>query len=134
MPDKPTQPRKFRLPHAVIVRSPGLLPMMYKVSELAQELDVLPQTIRGWVRAGLPHERDNRGHLWISGRVLAEWVNFQRRSRRQESLKTDEAFCVRCRKPVRLADPQQEIIGRLVILHSYCPLCGCQVYRGVKNG
>jgi hypothetical protein len=108
--------------------------MLYKVSELAQELDVSPQVIRGWVKASLPYQRDNRGHLWINGQDLAEWVAVQRRSRRHDSLKADEAFCVRCRKPVELIDPQQETFDRLVMLRSDCPLCGCQIYRGVKNG
>ena len=126
--------RVERQDDAVIVRSPGLLPMMYKVSELAQELDVLPQTIRGWVRAGLPHERDKRGHLWINGQVLAEWIAIQRKSRSGQSLQSNEAFCVRCRKPVPLIYPQRETHGRLLLLRSHCPYCNCEVYRGVKRG
>lgn len=60
-----------RLPHAVIVRAPGLLPMLYSPRELGQELRIPDRTIREWLGKGLPHLRDERRHIWIDGRQLA---------------------------------------------------------------
>jgi len=59
-----------KLPHSVIVRAPGLLPMLYKVKELAGELGISPRTIRKWARRGMPHQRDGKGHIWIDGKEL----------------------------------------------------------------
>jgi hypothetical protein len=42
--DQKTPPaQRFKLPHAVIVRAPGLLPMLYTLSELEAELGVPSQ-------------------------------------------------------------------------------------------
>jgi hypothetical protein len=41
---------------------------------------------------------------------------------------------LRCRKPVPLIHPQHEAHGRLHLLHSRCPYCYCEIYRGVKHG
>jgi excisionase family DNA binding protein len=69
------QPTAESIPHSVIVRAPGLLPMLYKVRELAQELETSRRTIRRWARRGMPHERDGRNHIWINGEEFAQWCN-----------------------------------------------------------
>ena len=58
---------KIKIPHKVIIRAPGLLPMLYTLNELASALDIPYNTLRGWLSAGAPHEKDNRGRLWING-------------------------------------------------------------------
>lgn len=58
-------PRPRRLPHSVVVRAPGLLPMLYTLSELTEELRVSRAVIRGWLKRGLAHERDSRGHILV---------------------------------------------------------------------
>ena len=66
---------KLHLPHAVIVKAPGLLPMLYRLGELAEELEISPRVVREWMDKGLPYTRDAHGHLWINGQQFAEWVN-----------------------------------------------------------
>jgi hypothetical protein len=40
-----TATHRIRLPHCVIVKAPGLLPMLYKPSEIAEELKIPERTI-----------------------------------------------------------------------------------------
>jgi hypothetical protein len=79
-----------RLPHGVIVRAPGLLPMRYKTRELAEELSISTRTIRRWARRGMPHQRDSRDHIWVHGEEFAVWVEDQRCARRGPKLDPDE--------------------------------------------
>jgi hypothetical protein len=123
-----------KIPHSVIVRAPGLLPMLYKVRELAEELHVSPNTIRKWAQKGMPHQRDSRSHIWINGREFAEWVETQRHARRGPKLGPDEGYCMRCRRAVHLLNPIQQINRKQVLLRGACPRCGATVNRGVPYG
>jgi hypothetical protein len=131
---QPTQ-RYRKLPHAVIVRAPGLLPMLYKVRELAQELGIPERTLRDWLAGGAPHERDPRGHIWVNGELFAAWVNAQRKQKKDKRLGPDEGYCVRCRKAVQLTGV--DIIplrAKLVQVRGRCPHCNTEVYRGGRRG
>ena len=55
--------KSIHIPRAVIVRAPGLLPMLYSVSELAGELNIPDRTLRDWLAAGAHHERDSQNHI-----------------------------------------------------------------------
>ena len=127
---------KAKLPHAVIVRAPGLLPMLYRPRELAEDLGISVNTVKGWLKEGSPHERDGRGHIWINGAEFAGWVEETRQSRKSNKsrMKEDEAYCLRCRKPVKLKDPQHVINGKQKLLSSTCPPCGSTINRGSRNG
>ena len=46
--------KRICLPHSVIVRAPILLPMLYTIPELAQELRTPERTLRDWLAAGAP--------------------------------------------------------------------------------
>ncbi len=128
------QPTAESIPHSVIVRAPGLLPMLYKVRELAQELDTSSRRIRRWARRGLPHERDGRNHIWINGEEFARWVEDQRHAQRGPKLKPHEGYCLRCRRAVRIVDPVRQSDGKKTLLHGACPRCGATVNRGVACG
>jgi hypothetical protein len=123
-----------KIPHGVIVRAPGLLPMLYKPSELEQELGIPAFTVRGWLGKGLPHQRDNRGHIWINGRQFAEWVRVTCRSRPRHSLREGEAYCLRCRKPVKMIKPTMSQQGKRSVLCGTCPACGGSISRGGRSG
>jgi hypothetical protein len=51
----PQKQSRYKLPHSVIVHAPGLLPMMYRTRELAEELGVATQTVVTWAKNGVPH-------------------------------------------------------------------------------
>jgi hypothetical protein len=46
--------KRISLPHSVIVKAPGILPMLYTVSELAQELRTPERALQDWLAAGAP--------------------------------------------------------------------------------
>ena len=125
----------IKIPHAVIVRSPGLLPMLYKVSELAADLDIPERTLRDWLANGAPHERDEKSHLWINGEQFAAWVEAQRAQKQSIKLRDGEAYCFGCRAAVRISGQEEiPITGKLVHIRGVCPRCGTQVQRGFSNG
>ena len=123
-----------KIPHSVIVRAPGLLPMLYKTSELADDLDVSPRLIRRWIGAGMPHQRDGRSHIWINGRKFAEWIEIQRHTRRGPKLKPGEGYCLRCKQAVQLVNPTRYTGGVSTLLRGACPHCGVTVNRGMRDG
>ena len=126
---------RIKFPHRVIVKAPGLLPMMYTFRELADELDLPPSTLRDWVKRGAPHERDAHMHLWIDGQAFARWINQMCKRTSKKSMGKDEAYCVRCNQAVRPLNPKRRAIsGKLGHLTGTCPQCGSQVQRGVRYG
>jgi len=48
-------PIKVKLPHNVIVKAPGLLPMMYTLREITEHLELPMSTLRNWFKAGVPY-------------------------------------------------------------------------------
>ncbi len=125
--------RRQTLPHSAITRAPGLLPMLYRPAELAEDLGVSDRVVREWLVKDLPHQRDERGHLWIDGRKAAEWVDSVRHSQPTPKLANDEAYCLPCHKAVKLINPIRTQRGKQVVLHGVCPNCGTSVHRGIRN-
>jgi hypothetical protein len=123
-----------KIPHLVIVKSPGLLPMLYSLRELEEELGLSSRTIREWLGRGLPYQRDQRGHIWINGVEFAAWVESARKSKRGHSLGAGEAFCFHCRRPVKLLDCQSQRVGKRILRKGACPDCGSAIVRWGRNG
>ncbi len=127
--------RRIKLPHKVIVKAPGLLPMKYKVSELRKELNIPDRTLRGWLVKGVPHQRDNRNHIWIIGTEFAMWVEKQKKPKRERKLKDNEAYCFKCKKPVKLLNAKHiHIKGKLINIKGNCLECGTTINRGGRHG
>ena len=125
----------MRIRHSVIVSSPGLLPMLYTVSELARELRVPDRTLRDWLDAGAPHHRNEHNHIWINGTQFAEWVRRQRKPQRELKLDNESAYCLRCKEAVKLTEPRKRHIkAKLYIITGLCPQCGATINRGARNG
>lgn len=120
----------------VMAKAPGLLPMLYRAVELEAELAVSAATIQHWLKAGLPYQRDRRGHLWINGRELADWVTAQYKARRDSKKKIpeDETYCCVCRKvrPFHSAKVRA-VHGHQVLLTGICSQCGSTVNKGARN-
>lgn len=123
----------IRLTQKVIAKAPGLLPMEYKLNEIAAKLDMNPHTLSDWTDAGAPHMHDSRGHIWIIGTEFSQWVEETRKQKNtnKEKLSDGQAYCMRCRKAVDLINPT--IIpaqGKLILIKGTCPQCGCAINRG----
>jgi hypothetical protein len=131
-----SQQNRVHLSHSVIVKSPGLLNMLYAVSDLANDLAVPESDIRNWLTAGAPHQTDADHQYWINGREFYQWVGTQRKHRiSRHKLADNEAYCFRCRTAVKLVSPEQyEMQGKLILNKGKCPNCGCTINRGGRNG
>ena len=125
---------RTKLPHSVIVKAPGLLPMLYTPREISEELDIPENTLRDWLQAGAPSQRDSRNHIWINGESFSIWVNSQKKPRTSSNMNTDEAYCLRCNQVTRLVNPQvQHVKGNLSLIKGICPKCGKTINRGANH-
>ena len=125
---------RTKLPHNVIIKAPGLLPMLYTPREICEELDIAESTLRDWLQIDVPHQRDNRNRIWINGEEFARWVNNQRKPKATNKLNEDEAYCLRCNQVSKLPSPQiQPIKGNLVLIKGTCANCGAVINRGAHR-
>ena len=125
---------RTKLPHNVIIKAPGLLPMLYTPREICEELDIAESTLRDWLQIDVPHQRDNRNRIWINGEEFARWVNNQRKPKVTNKLNEDEAHCLRCNQVSKLLSPQiQPIKGNLVLIKVTCANCGAVINRGAHR-
>lgn len=124
----------IKLPHSVIVKSPGLLPMLYKVSELSEELGIPDRTLRDWLSFGAPFQQDTNHHLWINGVEFSTWVTEQRKIKTSRGMKESEAWCLKCMRVIEMKNAQVQLFkGYPKRLRGVCPICGAIVNRGVKK-
>ncbi len=96
----------------------------YTVEEIAELFSVHKNTVRAWLKSGLPI-CDDRKPMLILGANLRAFLQ-EKNSKRKQKCQPWEMYCVRCRKPQtplgRMADyvADNEVRGRLVAL---CPEC-----------
>ena len=126
----------IKISQKVIVKAPGLLPMLYKPSELAKELCIHRRTLYDWLnKNGAPYTRDAHNHIWINGEDFAQWIaKYKKETHRK--LEENEAYCMRCKKIVQLEKPTIiPIKAKLINIRGICPFCqGTIVRGGRKNG
>ena len=102
----------------------------YTVEEIARLLGTHRNTVRAWVRAGLP-TCDGKRPTLILGRDLAAYLQ-ARRTKNKRPCQPGEIYCVRCRAPKQPAgdmaeyQPNTATLGNLV---GICPDCGLMIYR-----
>lgn len=122
---------RIHIPSIAIVKAPGLLPMLYRVSELATEIRIPDRTLRDWLQRGAPFVRDSRNKIWISGREFGQWIAAQRRPARSSKLSDNEALCLRCNTVVEIVAPETfHVRGKLTRTRGTCPVCNCVINRG----
>lgn len=108
-------------------RLQNLLDMMYRPSELAEEIGFEKRQIyRVYLHLGLPHERDHRNHVWINGISFRKWIlDYYPK----QKLKENEAFCLTCKHPVEIENPSHKKKTGLVYLECNCPICGRKISK-----
>lgn len=112
------------------MRLGGLLDMLYKPSELAQEIGFsVRQVYRVYIPLGCPCERV-AGRLWINGKSFLEWYEI---TYPRQSLKENQAFCLTCKMPVSMLDAKRKNKGRLCYWVCNCPHCGRKISRIIER-
>ena len=123
---KLTQPQRAHLPR--------LLHMEYTLREIADEIGCNRQQVRHAVDAGCPCRLTARGHIWITGDEFRSWYEDLVVARKQP-LGPNEAYCLRCRKPVPLGDVTRITMPNGVeALSGQCPECHSTINRMIRRG
>lgn len=105
----------------------------YTVEETARLFDVHRNTVREWIKRGLPI-CDSKKPMLILGKDLAEFL-LARRTKNKRTCLPGEMYCVRCRSPKSpagdMADYVQitESLGNLIAI---CPDCAALMNRRVS--
>jgi excisionase family DNA binding protein len=105
----------------------------YTVEEAAGLLGIHKNTVRLWVKTGLPVIADRRPIL-ILGRDLAPFLQ-ARRIRNKQRCQPGEIYCVRCRVPQLQAGDMAEyqpITEKCGNLAAICPACESMMNRRVS--
>jgi hypothetical protein len=102
----------------------------YTVEEIARLFSAHKNTVRAWVKAGLP-TCDGKRPTLILGRDLADYLK-TRREKNKRPCQPGEIYCVRCRAPKRPAGEMAEyqpITANLGNLMGICPDCEGMIFR-----
>lgn len=105
----------------------------YTVGEIVTLYGVHKNTVRRWIKEGLP-TTDNRRPALIHGWDLAEFLQ-KKRQQHTCTCKPGEIYCVRCRKPQAPAGDMadyQAITERQGNLIGLCPSCGSLINRRIN--
>jgi hypothetical protein len=105
----------------------------YTVDEVAHLFGIHKNTVRDWVKRGLPTS-DGRRPMLILGRELVAFLT-ARRTKNKRTCQPGEIYCVRCRAPRAPAgdmvdyEPVTATLGNLVAI---CSACETMMYRRVS--
>jgi hypothetical protein len=105
----------------------------YTVEEISVLLSIHKNTVRSWIKSGLPTNDDRRPVL-ILGRDLVAFLKFKR-VKNKRPCQLGEIYCVRCRSPKEPAGKMVEFqaftkaSGNLV---GICPTCESLIYQRVS--
>jgi len=105
----------------------------YTVEEVAALFGVHRNSVREWVKRGLPVSDDKRPML-ILGRALVEFLQ-ARRVKNKRPCQPGEIYCMRCRVPRHPAGDMAEYLpltGTAGNLVGICPSCETMMYRRVN--
>jgi hypothetical protein len=115
-------------------RLKGLLNMMYRPSELAEEIGIdQNQVYRVYVPLGCPHERDRNRHLWINGENFREWYQD---TYKQYQPKEGEVYCPSCKVYRIMGNPEHHFHEETKTAFDIfiCPECGKKASKFAGRG
>lgn len=127
MKEQAEVPLRGRLDGVQRLRLEKLLDMLYMPSELAEEIGFnRRQVYRVYMHFECPHERDEKRRIWINGKEFREWYE---RTYPRTSLNNDEAFCLTCKRNIKMKNPVKQQKGRLIYWVCVCPKCNRKIAR-----
>jgi hypothetical protein len=127
-----------KLTRTKVLKVRRLLDMMYKPSEIAEELEITTDTIyRSYLPAGAPCQKDSKGQVWIHGLSFANWARafvMSNARRKGTKMEDNQVYCMRCNQVVQ---PESLRMGRpnghgVANVSGKCPNCGSRVNRFLK--
>ena len=105
----------------------------YTVDEVAHLFGIHKNTVREWVKRGLPTS-DGRRPMLILGRELVAFLT-ARRTKNKRTCQPGEIYCVRCRVPRAPAGDMVDympVTATLGNLAAICSACETMMYRRVS--
>lgn len=102
----------------------------YTVEEVANLFSIHKNTVRTWIKNGLP-VCDERRPILVLGAQLRAYLQEKRQSRKHKC-RIDEMYCMRCRAPRRPAADMVDLAPALTSanrLTGLCPVCGSLMNR-----
>jgi uncharacterized protein with PIN domain len=109
-----------------------LLPMYYKVAEIAEALGVTVETIyRTYLPAGMPFVREGK-QIWIVGTEANAWARAYLTGKiLARKMAADEAWCMTCNRPVKMINPRVMEVDHthLARIAARCGICGKKLSR-----
>jgi excisionase family DNA binding protein len=129
-PDRPRGPETTRRRRP----NPRLLKIhrSYAVEEIARVLKVHKNTVRMWIKSGLP-AIDRRRPTLVHGLDLVTFLE-ERRRKSKRTCRPGEIYCVRCRSPKRPAANMADYLPLATTsgnLRGICPDCNSLMHRRV---
>lgn len=104
----------------------------YSIDEAAARLGVHKNTVKQWLKSGLPCIREGRPVL-ILGQVLKDFL-VERRQKARKPCPAGQLFCLKCREPRRPAERMLDyvpITPKTGNLKGICEACGTFIYRRI---
>lgn len=105
----------------------------YTVDEVATLFGIHRNTVREWVKRGLPTS-DGRRPMLILGRDLVAFLT-ARRAKNKRTCQPGQIYCVRCRAPREPAGDMVDYVpvtATLGNLAAICSACETMIYRRVS--
>lgn len=125
------------LKHQHIIKLGRIMDMLYKPSEIAEEIGVSVDTVyRSYMPAGCPYIEDEHKRYWIHGPAFVAWARqtISQRKRNRYPLAENQAWCMKCNRPVEMKRARPVHQNRyMVILQSTCPHCRTKVNRTARR-
>jgi hypothetical protein len=107
----------------------------YSVAEAAERLGVCRNTVRNYLKRGLPSLKTSAGVL-ILGQAIRDFLS-SRKAAAKSPCPPGHMYCFRCRAPRRPPPGLVELIwaeGRPLNLRGLCPECEALMHRRVGKG
>ena len=105
----------------------------YSVNELACVLGVHKNSVRGWIKAGLPVLDDHQPCLILGSEFQAWWG--KRRKAAKRPLQPGQLYCFKCRQPKSPALGMVELVATNTVtgnLKALCETCETMMHRRVR--
>lgn len=108
--------------------------LSYTVEEVARTLAIHKNTVRGWLKSGLPKLDENRPTL-VQGGELRTFLQ-SRRGKGRRRCPAGTCYCVKCREPRPPAFDMVDFIPAGATsgnLRALCSACGTLMHRRVRK-